>query len=130
MKITTETISQINLFENLTHTTVRDCIERNSELYFLVEEGNVRKAVSKLKIVSKLFKKPVNVLGHSSDVTKFVRNLIYPNNAKIELIDKVVVITTEDSKTKGRIYGRDKENLKWILSVVKSHADIDDIKIL
>lgn len=117
MKLDLKTIQNINLFEKITGANVRDCVEHNG-LVFIVEEGHIQRAVSGVHRIEGLLKQKVSVIGFSSDVVKFIRNLIYPVKAKISLDNEVVVISVDDARLKGRIFGRDKSNLKWINSLV------------
>ena len=47
MKLTTESIGYINLFESLTGAKLKDCFFDSDVLVFLVEEGNVKRAIGK-----------------------------------------------------------------------------------
>ncbi|HLC58644.1 MAG TPA: NusA-like transcription termination signal-binding factor [Candidatus Nanoarchaeia archaeon] len=130
MKLTLDSINNINLFENLTGARVKDCFDDEGKIVFLVEEGSIKKAIGKegsnIKRVSNIMKKDIKVVGFSDDVCKFVRNLIYPNKADdIKLEDKTVKIMVEDMNIKGRIFGRSKENLKKINSIVKKYFDVE-----
>ena len=133
MKLTLDSINRINLFESITKAKVKDCISDNDSLIFLVEEGNIKQALGKdnsnIFKLKRMLKKNVKIIGFSNDVCKFVGNLIYPNKAEIKLDGKVVVIFSEDSVVKGRIFGRSKENLKKINSLVKNYFDIEEVKV-
>ncbi len=134
MKLTQESINNINVFESLTGAKVRDCIKEDDKIIFLVEEGNIKIALgrenSNIKRLSKMFHKEIVIIAFSDDVCRFVSNLIYPNKADITLEDKVVIIKTDDVIVKGRIFGRSRENLKKIISIVKNYFDIEDIKVV
>lgn len=135
MKLTLESINNINLFENLTGAKVKDCFSEEGVLIFLVEEGNIKRALGKnnenINRVSKILKKEVRIVGFSNDVCKFVSNLIYPNKAdNVGLDGKVVIITAEDVGVKGRIFGRSRENLKKINSIVRNYFDIEEVKVV
>ena len=134
MKLTTDTIETINLFESLTGAKVKDCISENGKIIFLVEEGNVRRALGKdnsnLIRISNMLKKDISIISFSNDICKFVSNLIYPNRAdEIILDDDVIIIKVSDSITKGKIYGRSRENLKRINSIVKNYFKIKEIRV-
>lgn len=134
MKLTLETIQQINLFENITKAKVRDCID-NDELTFIIEEGNIKKALGKdnanIKTIQRLLKKDIKLIAFSKDPVKFLRNLIYPSKAdSIELKDNILYITTSDNKIKGRIYGRGKEKLKKINIIIKKYFNINEVRII
>src|SRR3989344_1459285 len=111
MKLTLDSINNINVFENLTRAKVKDCISEDGKLIFLVEEGNVKRALgnnnSNINRLSKILKKEIKIIAFSNDVCKFVSNLIYPNRAdEIKLDDKIVTITVIDAVVRGRIFGR------------------------
>jgi len=117
MKLDLKTIQNINLFEKVTNAKVKDCIFREG-LVFIVDEGQVQKALKGIRKVSSLLKQDVKVIGFSSEPEKFVRNLIYPVRANIEAKDMEVIVSVEDARMKGKIFGREKSNLMWINSLV------------
>jgi N utilization substance protein A len=135
MKLTLDSINNINLFENITGAKVRDCFQEENRLVFLVEEGNIQRALGKnnsnLAKVGRMLKKEIKVIAFSDDVCKFVANLIYPNKAdSISLENKIIIIKVEDVIIKGRIFGRSRENLKKITALVKNYFDIQEIKVV
>ena len=46
-KITLETIQLINLFEKITRAKVKDCFTKEMQLIFIVQPGNLMKALGK-----------------------------------------------------------------------------------
>ncbi len=114
-----ETIGYINLFERATNARVKDCLIEEGKLVFIVDEGEVGKAVGKnginVKQLSEKLKKQVKIIEFNHDPIKFLGTLLYP--AKPEEItqeDGKLIIKTHDIKEKGQIYGREKTNLKRI----------------
>ena len=134
MKLTLESINNINVFENLTKAKAKDCISENGTLIFLVEEGSIKQALGKegsnLIRLRRIMKKNIRIIGFSNDVCKFVRNLIYPNKADIKLEGKTIIISVEDTVVKGKIFGRSRENLKRINSLVKNYFDVEEVKVV
>ncbi len=136
MKLTLDSINNINLFENLTGSKVKDCIQEDGKLIFLIEEGNVKKALgnnnSNIFRISKILKKEVRIIAFSNDVCKFVSNLIYPNKAdEIKVEGRTVIITVTDTVVKGKIFGRSRENLKRINDLVKNYfKDVGEVKVV
>ena len=136
MKLTLDSINNINLFESLTGAKVKDCIQEEGKLLFLIEEGNVKRALgngnSNIGRVSRILKKDISIIAFSNDVCKFVSNLIYPNKAdEIKVDGKVVVISVSDSVVKGRIFGRSRENLKRINELVKNYfKDVEEVRVV
>ena len=136
MKLDINTIGSINIFENITGSEVKDCIENNGKLIFIVEESQLGKALGKkgsnLQRAKNIMKKDIQVIVFSNDVLKFVSYLMFPNKAKdISLLDGVITIKTGDLSTKGKIFGRNRENLKKINEILKRHfKDVKDVRIV
>ena len=133
MRLNLQSIQQINLFENVTGAKVKDCIN-DEELIFIIEEGNIKKALGKdnanIKKLESLLKKNIKLIAYSRDVIKFVINLIYPIKPdNIDLKDDVIYITINDAKLKGRVYGRGRERLKKLELIIKKYFNIKEIKI-
>ena len=134
MKLTQDSINLINLFERITKARVKDCIIEEKKLIFIVNEEDISRAIGKngnnVKRIINLAKKDVQVVAYNDDVTKLILNLIYPNKVdNIKLDNKIVSINVSDSMTKGRIFGRDRENLKRVANISKRYFDIEDIKV-
>ncbi len=130
MKLTVDSINNINVFESLTGARVKDCISDNGELVFLVEEGNVKQAIgtgnSNIIRLKRLLKKEIKVIGFSDDVKKFVRNLIYPVRADdMGIEDGTLTLFFNDNISKGKVFGRGRENLKKINDIVKKYFDVE-----
>ena len=134
MKFTQDSINLINLFENITRARVKDCIIEDKKLIFIVNEEDVSKAIGKegnnVKRIRNLAKKDVQIIAYNDNPAKFVSNLIYPNKAEdIKLNNKIINISVGDSSTKGKIFGRNRENLKRIINIAKRYFDIEDIRV-
>ncbi len=131
MKLTIESIQQINLFEQITGAQVKDRIQKDNFLIFIIEEGNIQKALRGLKKVEDTLKKEIHLIGYSPDVQKFILNLIYPEKPDaVRQEGKIIFIESKDSKVKGRIFGRSRERLLWINELVKKYFDIEEVKII
>jgi len=83
-------IKYISLFESITQVKVKDCIS-NGRLTFIVHEGDLGKAVGKkganAKMLENVIRKRIRMVEFSSEVTEFIKNLIYPINAR-EIAEK------------------------------------------
>jgi len=135
MKLDINTIGHINVFENITGCKVKDCINNNGKLIFLVEESTLGKALGKkgsnVQRARNIMKKDIQVIAFSEDLIKFLSYLIYPNKADISFSDGIITIKAPDTSTKGKIFGRERENLKRINEILKRHfKDIKEIKII
>ena len=121
-------IGFINVFEKITRANVKDCFEENGILIFVVQEGQIRKAIGKggdnIKRISGLTKKKIKVIEFSQNVIKFVKTLLYPLKVEVELGEEVIVIKSKDHREKGQIYGRDRTNLKRIQNIVDKYFNV------
>ena len=74
-------IQKINLFEELTHATVKEVFNSNGFL-IIVNFGDVGKAVGKngnnIKRYSDMIKERVKIVEYNSDYLMFLKNLIMP----------------------------------------------------
>lgn len=123
----------IPLFESITGARLKDCIS-NERLLFIVEENEIGKAIGKkgvnIKRLENMLKKKIRVAGFSHDVLQFIRNMLYPlQTASIDNTDGTITIRA-DTKTKALIIGRNKQNLNNLISIVKRHFNIKDIKVV
>ena len=119
----------ISFFENLTRSKVKDCIDSGSSLIFVVQKGEIGKAIGKnasnIKKIENLLKRKVRVIEFDEDVAKFVRNVLAPIKVdEVELVDSKVVIRDPNMKTKGMIIGRDASNLKKHKEIVSRYFPI------
>ena len=132
MKLSLKEIQHINLFEKITRAKVKDCIF-DDEVTFIIEEGNVQRALGEnnknIERISSLLKKKVKIIAFSQTPEKFINNLVYPIRTKIELRDNKIYITEKDVKIRGKIYGREKENLKKIKNLANKYFKIEDVII-
>lgn len=131
----TETIRLVALFENLTGAGVKDCIIDGDVVYFIVEEGEVGKAIGKngnsVKNAENLIKKDVKIFEFSDNIDKFVRNLIpQVNFVKVkEEQNKNIVEIWVDKKDKAVVIGRDGKNLKLFKELLQRNHDVSELLV-
>ncbi|MBI4158751.1 NusA-like transcription termination signal-binding factor [Candidatus Woesearchaeota archaeon] len=130
MKYSNETIQQINLFEQLTHSKVKDLFYNDDYFLFVVQENYGAKAIGKhgenVKLFSKLTKKKLKIVEFSEDKVKFINGLIYPLHAD-SIEDKGELIEIHaDTSIKALIIGRNGKNIKFYNTILQKyfHASI------
>lgn len=129
MKLTHDTIAYITLFENLTGAHVKDCVQEDDHLLFLIEEGSIQKALKGKARIEHALKKNIRILGYSSDLATFIRNLIFPIKAAVQYTNDQVTIKTENSADRGKVYGRSRERLEKMTSLVQRYFPIKTITV-
>ena len=135
IKYSVDTLTWMKTFENITKARLKDCFENKNKIYFIVEEGQLRKALgnqsANIAKLEKAFPKGVKIIEHSKDLEKFMINLFYPLKIlEVEINDKIIVIKGPDTKTKGLMIGARAQNLRNYEMIAKKYYDIEEIKIV
>ena len=82
VKLTTNEIRYISLFETITSATVKDCIidDEHNKVTFLVKKGDMGLAIGKrgstIGKMQKSVDRSVEIIEHSDDPGEFIRNLL------------------------------------------------------
>ncbi len=124
----------ISLFESLTGARVKDCVEQDQALLFVIEPGDMGKAIgrngSHIKRIEGTIKKPIRVVEFSDNIEEFVCSLLYPLvPLGVNQEEGTLVITGKDAKTRGMIIGRDRSRLHSIQSIIARFFPIKEIKV-
>ena len=134
---TAETLRYISLFETVTKTRVKDCLEAEDKLVFVVEPGHANKAVGKggenvIKLKNTTGKN-IQVIEYSDEPETFIRNVFYSYGVqKVEIENRGNIVhatVTVDPKVKGRAIGKNGRNLKIARDVVNRHHNIQSISV-
>jgi N utilization substance protein A len=139
VKLSTEGIRYIALFESLTGARARDCYEdlENNRLLFVVRNGDMGLAIGKggdhINRVKKAIGKHVEIVEHSDDPAEFVKNAFHPISVKNVNIavndDKRIAYVEVLTKEKGLAIGRDGKNIEKVKKLSLRHHNINDVII-
>lgn len=139
VKLSTDGIRYIALFESMTGASARDCFEdsENNRLIFVVKSGDMGLAIGKggehINRVKKAIGKHVEIIEHSDDAAEFVKNAFNPVSIKnVNLIvkdDKRIAYVEVLTKEKGLAIGRDGKNIEKVKKLSARHHNIDDVII-
>lgn len=128
-------LNTMKLFDRITHASLKDCIIEEERIIFVVNEGELGKALGKQAVnVKRLFetlKKKIKIVEFNSDKLKFISNFIHP--LKVDNIsekDGIVILESHDTKTKGLLIGRAAQNLRKLEEYVRRYYDVKEIKIV
>ena len=136
LKLDTELIRLISLFEKITISKVRDCFYFKDKLVFMVEKGEMPKALGKNKgnifKIEKLVKKKIKIMEYSSEMLQFIINLFAPLKVQdINEEENIVTITGPDTKTKGLMIGAQAQNLRAYETIAKQYfPQLEEIKVV
>jgi N utilization substance protein A len=139
VKLSTDGIRYIALFENLTSARAKDCYEDsdNNRLIFVVKSGDMGLAIGKggdhINRVKKAIGKHVEIIEHSEDPVEFVKNAFHPVSIKnVNLVvkdDKRIAYVEVLTKEKGLAIGREGKNIEKVKKLSARHHNIDDVII-
>jgi N utilization substance protein A len=135
LRLTEEEMRYMSLFERMTDAVVRDCIEHDETVVFVVGSGEMGKAIGKgganIDRVRRSIDKDVEVVEFSDNEAEFVANAFQP--AAIEGVEvteedggKVAYVEVEDSD-KGLAIGKGGENIAKAKKLARRHYSFDDV---
>ncbi|MCJ7638374.1 MAG: NusA-like transcription termination signal-binding factor [Euryarchaeota archaeon] len=139
VKLTTEGIRYIALFESLTRAVARDCYidDENDRVIFVVKKGDMGLAIGKngnnINRVNRSIGKHIEIVEFSDDVEEFIANALQPVSVK-----KVQVVTKESkklayvevtSKDRGIAIGKNGRNIQKAKVLAQRHFGLEDVII-
>ncbi|MCZ6725698.1 MAG: NusA-like transcription termination signal-binding factor [Thaumarchaeota archaeon] len=141
IKLTSEELGRISLFQSISGATARDCIldEKMNRIIFVVNEGDMGLAIGKggssIKSAEKQLGKPVEVVEYAEDPKDFIINAL--NTRKISEIrmsekpggTKAALIIV-DQRHKGEVVGRSGRNAERARLLAKRYFDVESIRII
>jgi N utilization substance protein A len=135
--LTEDTLRYISLFESITRTHVRDCMEAEDKLVFVVEPGEANRAVGKggenVIRLKNTTGKNIQVIEYSDEPEAFIRNVFYNYNVQSVVIENrgniIHATVTVDPAVKGRAIGKNGRNLRIARDIVSRHHNVQSINI-
>jgi N utilization substance protein A len=139
VKLSSDGIRYIALFESMTGARAKDCFEdsENNRLVFVVKSGDMGLAIGKggdhINRVKKAIGKHIEIIEHSDDPVEFVKNAFHPvsikNASLVVKDDKRIAYVEVHSKEKGLAIGRDGKNIEKVKKLSARHHNIHDVII-
>lgn len=136
-KYDVDSLQKMRGFEKITHTRLKDLVETETKMFFIIEKGSLQKAFGgkDKKNVTKLeeiFKKKVKIIEYSDDVIRFTKNVLAPLKVvDIKEVEGIITITGPDQKTKGLMIGARAGNLRLFEKIVQKYfPDISELKVI
>ena len=123
-----ESIGLITYFEKKTGARIKDCFYEAETLVFVVEPGQLRRALGKnaenVKRFSERIRKRVKLIEFSPEPERFLRNLLYPLRPEIGKEGEKIILKAADNKEKGKIYGRERSNLARLQKLMDKYFSV------
>ena len=132
-----EILGYIRLFEERTGARVKDCLEAEDKLIFLVSPGDIHKAVGPggvlVERLKGLLHKEIIVAEFSDDPETLVRNIFFfYSPKKVEFSPKGTgrhASVTVDPAWKARAIGKAGKNLKIARAILMRHTDVVSVSV-
>jgi len=140
IKLSTDQMRLMSLFQNVTGATARDCVEdeKQNRVIFVVNEGKMGLAIGKggshIKNLQNIVKRNVEIVEYSEDPIKFLKNILNPKLVSEVKLNKrddgtLQAIVTVDPKKKGIVVGREGRNAEKARLLAKRYFEISSILI-
>src|SRR2546423_1580141 len=141
IKLTSDELRLISLFQSITSASARDCIvdEKMERVIFIVNKGQMGLAIGKggatIKQLQNVVAKKVELVEYSDDASKFICNTLNSDminqvkiNERIDGTKQAVVIV--DAKKKGIVVGREGRNAEKARLLAKRYFQISNVLII
>ncbi len=131
----TELLKLMALFDNITHAQLKDCFFDREKLVFLVDEGEMGKALGKNKMnivkLEKMLKRKVKIVEFNPNRLQFITNYLAPLRVTdVREEDDIITVTGADTKTKGLIIGIKAQNLRNLEKIASKYFTVQEIKVV
>jgi N utilization substance protein A len=140
IKLTTDQIKLMSLFQNVTGATARDCIEdeKLDRVIFVVNQGKMGLAIGKggitIRNLQNVVKRNVELVEYAEDPIEFLKNTLNPKlisevkiNKRLDGSMQAIVIV--DAKKKGIVVGREGRNAEKARLLAKRYFQISSVLI-
>ena len=140
IKLTTDQMRLLSLFQNITGVTARDCVEdiKQNRVIFIVNSGKMGLAIGKggshIKSLQNIIKKNIELVEYSDNPVSFIKNILNSKlvseiklNKKTDGSMQAVVLV--DPKKKGIVVGREGRNADKARILAKRYFEITNVLI-
>ena len=140
IKLTTDQMRMMSLFQNVTGATARDCVEdeKQDRVIFVVNSGKMGLAIGKggvhIKSLQNIVKRNVELVEFDEDPAKFLSSLLNSKLVSEVKINKRTdgskqAIVMVDPRKKGIVVGREGRNAEKARLLAKRYFDITSVLI-
>jgi len=137
VKITSDEIKYIALFENITGAITKDVIIDDDRLIFVVKEGDIGRAIGKrginIKRAKDMLHRNIDIVEFADSEVEFIKNTLAPARIKSVSIsekkDRKVAIVNVEPKDRGIAIGKNGKNVARARLLAKRYLNIDDVII-
>jgi len=140
IKLSTDQMRLMSLFQNVTGALARDCVEdeKQNRVIFVVNAGKMGLAIGKggchIKSLQNIVKKNVELVEFDDEPAKFLKNILNPKLISEVKINKrndgsLQAIIIVDPRKKGIVVGREGRNAEKARLLARRYFDITSVLI-
>ncbi|MGI0003180.1 MAG: NusA-like transcription termination signal-binding factor [Nitrosopumilaceae archaeon] len=140
IKLTTDQMRLMSLFQNVTGATARDCVEdeKQDRVIFVVNSGKMGLAIGKggshIRTLQNIVKKNVELVEYSDDPAEFLKNMLNSKLVSEVKLNKradgsLQAIVLVDPRKKGIVVGREGRNAEKARLLAKRYFEITNVQI-
>jgi transcription termination/antitermination protein NusA len=139
IKLTSEEMKYMALFESITGASTQDCIidEKLGRIIFIAKPGDMGLAIGKagknINTLRRMTSRQIEVVEYAETPEQLIRNSLAPAKLKeirvTERPDKKIVVVEVDSKDKAIAIGKNGRTIDKTRLLVKRYFDIDHIVV-
>jgi transcription termination/antitermination protein NusA len=141
IKLTSDELRLMSLFQSITSATARDCIvdDKMDRVIFVVNKGQMGLAIGKggstIKQLQNVVARKVELVEFSDDPAEFLRNMLNADMInEIRISDRndgtKQAIIVVDQKKKGAVVGREGRNAEKARLLAKRYFQITNVLIV
>jgi NusA-like KH domain protein len=131
IKLATQNIRDIAVFERITKVHVKDVIRDETCVYFMIEPGKSGLAIGKngmiAKSVGRVLGKPVKVFEFAGDLDTMVKSMI-PSVKGLEVDGDTVTVSIPNGD-RSIVIGKNGRNIKIMKEFLKRHFKINYLRL-
>jgi transcription termination/antitermination protein NusA len=137
IKLDADTLRIFAMFEGMTRASLKDVIEEEDRIIFVVEEGHLGKAIGKgainLKRLRETLGKEVVLIGYAGEREAFIKNVFHKFTVEtIEWEDRngdIIAHVKIPQDEKGKAIGKGGRNIQLARMLLKRHHQVADVSL-
>lgn len=137
IKLDADSLRIFAMFESMTGAELKDVIEEEDRIVFVVVEGQVGRALGKgainLKRLREALQKEIVLLGHAADKEQFLKNVFHRFKVEgVEWEDRngdMIAHVKIPQEDKGKAIGKGGRNIQLARLLMKRHHQVGDVSL-